>query len=1165
MPAEKRKPPQRRQKRNKRQRRRKAEDEVSAREDDIIAMGQEDHVVEGDDGGEDEKEVLVVNEEEKKGEVLVEGNEGNPAPEPDAPPRQEEEALVGLEQKEGEPGEDQGVEAVKAKPVDRGASEEMFRAEFGQMFETNMLMKQRFRSMDAPTKRMLVEVFGSMAYNCQEQQDAYRVAKNMKTLIAQTKGLKEFNTLINPHDVKEARKVSFVLAPRDDHRPAGDYNPAMNRLHEEKNMQLARLQEELRLALEDKKKHESEVREKIHRIQEANRRENQKMMDKLHAEREAKFELLRDNMPDQEEIVRLQAEIEQLREERVEVRGAELERLRKIICKAVVMIKKADAGRSKNEATINELLLIIKNSNEQTDVDFKRLKLHTKNIMQTVATEARKARDKSMRDTFQQLNRERHELIAQLQGMRAKVNEYARKEQGGGVSENNLGEAGEMMEEGEIQNWWSKILFVTDLERRPDNQGTQILEQLDLLVTDLKEKKLCLPDAMKDNIIHRVLATELFTSEVLLHTLFDTSKEGERPGAIKKDVECMLRNKSWGQIMDTVCFIWKTFPEAVPCCHQGWAEMQGNPAGGRKWSKAELSRKMEPMFLPSTSENMKRAVVKVLQWMLYIRTKIKCAREFDSVFFYLLFEELAFTGKEFEDMYAECKFKDALARVSKTCQPVDNSVTWIGISRTMEDDGTPRGGVAQVTPGGTRCYKGFTCAFLTTLSGALATSVTTEMCPRFTIASQYSTDGMAKLKTMLQAVGGVFSTTGNKIAVKNSRNYDTKGKLVWTPSVHNGRGGYTWNGNSDDVYKYVKKGECWQKEMLGAVLHEARPTLPNGRKKGLGFKKYCNSNWAKSIKVLSFAYQCGIAGMTRAFISGVPLNSAFMWMLPHAQTGHMYKNKDKSLIPEHLEKIVGGLFSTWVGPAAVCPEFSRLRWFDRVQFGIQFPQPRKIVVNIKLLYDVLLGTSTLWQGSGRPAEDIAGLDKIADSVKKLVPRGTELNKVVLFVDMHEVMEMMDPPDKVKSADLGFSWKQLWFIVSNFWRNKPVLLDSPIGITPSLHRFGVSTSSKCVRQCKWIFMMNPSDGGQYSEIGEARNAFTRCCKTFILTKDDATTVEASDIMEELTSMQNTMSTGIKKIYTMTSNIRTRYNRGDNQGNPDSGNNQGVERKEEDPGN
>ena len=155
--------------------------------------------------------------------------------------------------------------------------------------------------------------------------------------------------------------------------------------------------------------------------------------------------------------------------------------------------------------------------------------------------------------------------------------------------------------------------------------------------------------------------------------------------------------------------------------------------------------------------------------------------------------------------------------------------------------------------------------------------------------------------------------------------------------------------------------------------------------------------------------------------------------------------------------------------------------------------------------------------------------------------------------MQEVEEMME--EKVKPDGLGFSWKELHFILSNFWRNKAVIMDSTLGITPSLHRFGVSTSSKWVRQCKWIFMMNVSDPGDYLVIGEGKCAFRRCCKDFVLTLHDASGVEANHIVQELTQAQETVNVRIESALSSARKINRFSSRLKKKENPDSVNDQG----------
>ena len=73
-------------------------------------------------------------------------------------------------------------------------------------------------------------------------------------------------------------------------------------------------------------------------------------------------------------------------------------------------------------------------------------------------------------------------------------------------------------------------------------------------------------------------------------------------------------------------------------------------------------------------------------------------------------------------------------------------------------------------------------------------------------------------------------------------------------------------------------------------------------------KKYADSRWVNTIKIMSFAYQYGITGMVRAFVPDISGKSPLQWMLPHAQTIHLYKNKDQTNIPEQLEAIVPGLY-----------------------------------------------------------------------------------------------------------------------------------------------------------------------------------------------------------------------------------------------------------------
>ena len=187
-----------------------------------------------------------------------------------------------------------------------------------------------------------------------------------------------------------------------------------------------------------------------------------------------------------------------------------------------------------------------------------------------------------------------------------------------------------------------------------------------------------------------------------------------------------------------------------------------------------------------------------------------------------------------------------------------------------------------------------------------------------------------------------------------------------------------------------------------------------------------------------------------------------------------------------------------------------------MHFANQFPQQKKkpILINIKLLYDVLDAASNSWRVERRAREDILSLQTVARCVKNLAPSGRELKNCVLLLDMMEVKEM---EGKVGTGELGFSWSTLHYVLTKFWREKPMILDSRNGMTPSLHRFGVSSRSKVVRLGSWVYMKNLSDsGGSVGDRGLAKAQFRRCVKGFMLDRKSTCGRDAGEIVEQLSN-------------------------------------------------
>ena len=122
---------------------------------------------------------------------------------------------------------------------------------------------------------------------------------------------------------------------------------------------------------------------------------------------------------------------------------------------------------------------------------------------------------------------------------------------------------------------WTRLMSATELDKLQPPKT--ILSHLDNLVKYAKDRNVLVGDVLKDNVIHRLMQTELFTSEVLTHPLFDCTKDGD---AGITDAELMIRESSWKMVEENIWVNLETFPFSCSLLSQSLAHRQGQCENG---------------------------------------------------------------------------------------------------------------------------------------------------------------------------------------------------------------------------------------------------------------------------------------------------------------------------------------------------------------------------------------------------------------------------------------------------------------------------------------------------------------------------------------------------------------------------------------------------------
>merc|ERR1719397_406385 len=134
------------------------------------------------------------------------------------------------------------------------------------------------------------------------------------------------------------------------------------------------------------------------------------------------------------------------------------------------------------------------------------------------------------------------------------------------------------------------------------------------------------------------------------------------------------------------------------------------------------------------------------------------------------------------------------------------------------------------------------------------------------------------------------------------------------------------------------------------------------------------TSWVKSKRTLSFVYQFGIIGLVNAYLYKERANSKFMSELSFARTMHIHKRKKECSVPVLLEGIAEGLHEKHFGPN-IPPEEYCLRLFDQVHFYAWIPRGTKMLLNMKLLFDILAAVKTKWRSEQRNGALIESVTK----------------------------------------------------------------------------------------------------------------------------------------------------------------------------------------------